>query len=113
MESIWDQLLSDQLEEKYNTNKKEKVDVKTDKNTTHFYTNLTLSEIKKRDIAFQIYSEHVDDTLWICSNDEMVEQIKIDDPESVVYHIDEIVRINNLKQDIKSLKNIHDAKKMF
>jgi len=117
MESIWDQLLNDkqedQLEEKYNTKNKEKVDEITDKNTTHFYTNLTLSEIKKRDIAFQIYSEYVDDTFWICSNEKMVEQMKIDDPESVVYHIDEIVKLNQLKPDIKSLRSIHDAKKIF
>ncbi len=117
MESIWDQLLNDkqedQLEEKYNTKNKEKVDEIIDKNTTHFYTNLTLSEIKKRDIAFQIYSEYVDDTFWICSNYKMVDQIKKDDPESVVYHIDEIVRINKLKPDIKGLKSIHEAKKAF
>ena len=117
MASIWDQLLKDkkedQLEEKYNTKNNKKVDVKTDKNTTHFYTNLTLFEIKKRDIAFQIYSKYVDDTFWICSNEKMVEQMKIDDPESVVYHIDEIVRINKLKPDIKSLKSIHNAKKCF
>jgi len=117
MESIWDQLLNDkqedQLEEKYNTNNKEKVDEITDKNTTHFYTNLTLSEIKKRDIAYQVYSKYLDDTFWICSNEKMVEQINIDDPESVVYHIDEIVRINKLKPDIKSLKSIHEAKKEF
>jgi len=117
MESIWDQLLNDkqedQLEEKCNTNNKEKVDEITDKNTTQFYTNFTLSEIKKRDLAFQIYSEYVDDTFWICSNEKMVEQIKIDDPESVLYHIDEIVRINKLKPDIKGLKSIHDAKKCF
>ena len=117
MESIWDQLLNDkqeyQLEEKYNTNNKEKVDKITEKNTTLFYTNLTLSEIKKRDIAYQIYSEYVDDTFWICSNDSMVDQMKKDDPESVVYHIDEIVRINKLKPDIKSLKSIHYAKKVF
>ncbi len=43
----------------------------------------------------------------------MIEQIKIDDPASVVYHIDEIVRLNNLKPDIKSLRSIHDAKKAF
>jgi len=43
----------------------------------------------------------------------MIEQIKIDDPESVVYHIDEIVEINKLKPDIKGLKSIHDAKKCF
>jgi len=117
MESIWDQLLNDkqedQLEEKYNTKNKEKVDEITDKNTTQFYTNLTLFEIKKRDIAFQIYSKYVDDTFWICSNEKMIEQIKIDDPESVVYHIDEIVRINKLKRDIKGLRSIHDAKKIF
>ncbi len=43
----------------------------------------------------------------------MIEQIKIDDPESVVYHIDEIVRINKLKPDMKGLQSIHDAKKVF
>ena len=78
-----------------------------------YFVNLSYSEIKKRDIAYQIYSEYVDDTLWICSNEKMVEQMKIDDPESVVYHIDEIVRINKLKPDIKSLKSIHEAKKCF
>jgi len=78
-----------------------------------YFINLSYSEIKKRDIAFQIYSEYVDDTFWICSNEKMIEQMKIDDPESVVYHIDEIVRINKLKPDIKSLKSIHEAKKCF
>ncbi len=78
-----------------------------------YFVNLSYSEIKKRDIAFQIYSEYVDDTFWICSNEKMVEQINIDDPESVVYHIDEVARLNKLKPDVKSLKSIHDAKKIF
>ena len=102
MESIWDQLLKD---------KKEDQNEPIEKN--NFYTNLSLSEIKKRDIAFQIYSEYVDDTFWICSNDSMVEKIRKDDPESVAYHIDEIVRINKLRPDIKGLKSIHNAKKCF
>jgi len=85
----------------------------TEDKSIEFYSRLSLSEIKKRDIAFQIYSEYVDETFWICSNDSMVEQIIKDDPESVIYHIDEIVRINNLKPDIKSLKSIHEAKKAF
>jgi len=63
--------------------------------------------------AYQIYSEYVNDTFWICSNEKMIEQIKKDDPESIVYHIDEIVRINKLKPDIKGLKSIHEAKKIF
>jgi len=78
-----------------------------------YFVNLSYSEIKKRDIAFQIYSEYVDDTFWICSNYKMVDQMKKDDPESVVYHIDEIVKINKLKPDIKGLKSIHEAKKYF
>ncbi len=45
--------------------------------------------------------------------EKMVEKIRKDDPESVVYHIDEIVRINKLRPDIKGLKSIHDAKKEF
>ena len=102
MESIWDQLLKD---------KKEDQNEPIEKN--NFYTNLSLSEIKKRDIAYQVYSKYVDDTFWICSNEKMVDQMKIDDPESVVYHIDEIVKINKLKPGIKSLKSIHDAKKKF
>jgi len=102
MESIWDQLLKDKKEDQKEVIK-----------THDFYTNLSLPEIKKRDIAYQIYSEYVDDTFWICSNDSMVEKIRKDDPESVVYHIDEIVRINKLRPDIKGLKSIHDAKKEF
>jgi len=102
MESIWDQLLKDKKEDQ-----NEPIE------TNDFYTNLSLSEIKKRDIAYQIYSEYVDDTFWICSNDLMVEKIRKDDPESVAYHLDEIVRINKLKPDIKGLKNIHEAKKAF
>jgi len=43
----------------------------------------------------------------------MVEKIRKDAPESVVYHIDEIVKINKLKPDIKGLKSIHDANKCF
>jgi len=43
----------------------------------------------------------------------MVEKIRKDYPESVVYHIDGIVRINNLKPDVKSLRSIHEAKKCF
>jgi len=43
----------------------------------------------------------------------MVEKIRKDDTESVVYHIDEIVKINKLKPDIKGLKSIHYAKKVF
>jgi len=78
-----------------------------------YFVNLSYSEIKKRDIAYQIYSKYVDDKFWICSNDSMVEQIKKDDPESVAYLIDEIVRINKLKPDIKGLKSIHEAKKCF
>jgi len=106
MESIWDQLLADEKVEK---NEDQKDVIKTH----DFDINLSLPEIKKRDIAYQIYSEYVDDTFWICSNYKMVDQMKKDDPESVVYHIDEIVRINNLKPDVKSLKSIHDAKKCF
>jgi len=102
MESIWDQILKDKKEDQ-----NEPIE------TNDFYTNLSLSEIKKRDIAYQIYSEYVDDTFWICSNEKMIDQMKIDDPESVIYHIDEIVKINKLKPDIKGLKSIHEAKKCF
>ena len=85
----------------------------TEDKSIEFYSRLSLSEIKKRDIAYQVYSKYVDDIFWICSNEKMVAQMKIDDPESVVYHIDEIVRINKMKPDIKGLKSIHDAKKSF
>jgi len=91
----------------------EKTADKTEDKSIEFYSRLSLSEIKKRDIAYQIYSEYVDDTFWICSNDSMVEKIRKDDPECVVYHIDEILKINKLKPNIKGLKSIHDAKKCF
>ena len=51
----------------------------TEDKSIEFYSRLSLSEIKKRDIAFQIYSKYLDDTFWICSNEKMVEQMKIDE----------------------------------
>jgi len=77
-----------------------------------WYTN-AISLYNNEYDSVLIHSEKLNKDIWICSNNSMVEQVKIDDPESVVYHINEIVKINKLKPDIKGLKSIHQVKKIF
>lgn len=74
---------------------------------------LPLKRLKNLNIALQVESKILNDTFWICSNYGMVEQIKVDDPKSVVYHINEIEKITNMRPDKDSLRSIHQAKKFF
>ncbi|MFI5324253.1 MAG: hypothetical protein ACHQ6U_12180, partial [Thermodesulfobacteriota bacterium] len=41
---------------------------------------ITLSEFSKRDMAVEIYSEVLQQTVWLCSNSDMVLQIEEDNP---------------------------------
>lgn len=71
---------------------------------------LTLYKFEKRDMAVEIYSEVVGCTLWLCSNEEMVAQIKEDAPGAVCYTVSELRHLINLKPGPESLKKIHEAK---
>ncbi len=74
---------------------------------------LPLKKLKELNIALQVESEVLNDTFWICSNDKMSEQVKKDDPDSVVYHIDEIGEILKSEPDKENLLSTHEAKKFF
>ncbi len=74
---------------------------------------MKLSELKDRDMAIQIYSEVLCCNLWLCSNDEIANQLKKDAPEQVRYTIKEIKSLLSLNPSPDSLKKIHEAKTSF
>ena len=49
---------------------------------------LRLSELAKRNIAIEIYSEILGCTVWLCSNELMALQVKEDYPGAVTYTVD-------------------------
>jgi len=75
--------------------------------------NISLAEFRKRNMGVPVYSKHLKEKVWFCSNDKIANQIKNDDIYSVTYTVDELVNILHLQTDIQSLKSIHDAKKCF
>jgi len=76
-------------------------------------TSMKLTELAKRDIAIQIFSEILDCEIWLCSNEAMEIQIKKDDPAAITYTIDEIMNLIKLNPDPEELKRIHNAKEVF
>jgi len=74
---------------------------------------LNLSELSKRRIAIMIYSTILNSNIWICSNEEMITQVKEDEPGAITYSLDEIRKILNLNPNPEDLKAIHNAKSVF
>jgi hypothetical protein len=58
---------------------------------------LTLTELSRRNMALEIYSELLGCTIWLCSNTEMVKEIQKDDPSAICYTVDEVRRFLELK----------------
>jgi len=74
---------------------------------------LPLSEFAKRDIAVEIYSNILDCTIWLCSNNSMVHQIKQDSPGAVCYTTQELKKLIEMNPGPHDLKRVHDAKTVF
>ena len=74
---------------------------------------LKLSEFEQRDIAVEIHSEVLGCTLWLCSSDTMVTQIKEDAPGAVCYTVGELRHLLSLNPSPESLKKIHEAKAIY
>ncbi len=72
---------------------------------------LTLTELSKRNMAIEIYSEILGCYIWLCSNDKMVRDVKRDDPEAVTYTVDEIRHLIQLRPE--DIKRIHETKTVF
>jgi len=81
--------------------------------TEDLLPTISLNEFRKRKISALVYSEYLQDEIWFCSEDEIANQIKNDDPNAVTYTVSELIEIEKLKPDIKALKNIHQTKKCF
>lgn len=74
---------------------------------------MKLSELAKRDMAIEIRSEILDCRIWLCSNEEMVSQIRKDDPEAITYTVEELRELIRLNPTPDDIKRIHDAKSVF
>lgn len=76
-------------------------------------SRLTLFELSKRNMAIEIYSEILNCNIWICSNEEMVTQVKKDDPKAVTYSVRELRELIRLHPHPKEIRRIHDTKIVF
>jgi len=74
---------------------------------------LPLSVFEKRDLAVETYSEVLDCTIWLCSNNSMVRQIKQDNPGAVCYTTKELEKLIELNPKPDDIKNVNEAKKVF
>lgn len=76
-------------------------------------SQLRLSEVSKRNMAIEIYSEILGCTIWLCSNELMAKILKEDYSGAITYTVHEmkeLIRVNSTPAD---LKRIHDAKGVF
>ena len=74
---------------------------------------LRLSELAKRNIAIEIYSELLRCNFWLCSNELIALQIKEDYPDAVSYTVDEMREIIRLSPTPEYLKRINNVKIVF
>lgn len=76
-------------------------------------SQMLLEQFAKRNMALEIYSEILGCELWLCSNEKMANQIKNDDPNAIIYTVDEIMNLIKLKPNPEELRRIHDVKEGF
>jgi hypothetical protein len=76
-------------------------------------SRLSLAEFSRRDMAVEIYSEILGREVWLCSNAEMVLQIKDDLPGAICYTAKELREIVKLNPSPEDLKQINEAKTTF
>ncbi len=73
----------------------------------------SIDEFKKRKIGIEIYSEILNENIWLCSNKEMVDQISEDDRTAICYTIGELQKLIELNPSKDFLKKVHDVKSVF
>jgi len=78
-----------------------------------YILNLRFSELASHNMGIKIYSEIIGAELWFCTNDSIASQVKRDDPDSVIYTIDELKKLISAKVKSDDLKAINNAKKVF
>jgi hypothetical protein len=74
---------------------------------------LTLDEFAKRNIAIEMFSEILGSNVWLCSNEEMANQIKRDIPDAVCYTSDELRDLLNLYPTPEDIRKLNLVKGQF
>lgn len=80
---------------------------------TETITNITLAEFSRRNISIEIFSEVLQCTLWLCSDEEMKAQVMRDAPGQVCYTALELRSLLKLNPSPEDLKKIREAKEVF
>jgi len=75
--------------------------------------DLPITKFSKMDIAVEIHSEILNENIWFCSNQTMVDQLLEDDPTAVCYTADELQKLIELNPSKEFLKKINDIKTVF
>ena len=70
---------------------------------------ISIDEFKKRKIGVEILNK----SAWLCSDQEMVNQILEDDRTATAYTMDELIKLIELSPSEDFLKKIHDTKTVF
>lgn len=76
--------------------------------------DIDIKEFSKRNIAVEIYSDVLKSSVWLCSDNEMADQIQHDASENVVCYVaSELQKLIELNPRKDFLKKIHDIKTVF
>ena len=75
--------------------------------------NLSIERFSQLNIAVEIYSKVLNENIWFCSNQEMVNQLQNDDSTAVCYTADELQKLIELGPGEDFLKKIHNTKSVF
>lgn len=81
--------------------------------TLDHISNMRFSELERRNIAVQIFSEILGCTVWLCGNNKLADKIRRDSSDAVVYTTAEFRCLIDMNPGPEALKEIHAAKQTF
>jgi len=99
--------------EKFITYQKEQNKLKVFTTSLEQIPYMKISELARRDIALEIFSEVLGCEIWFCSDEEIADQIQNDDPEAIVYTASELIELFNIDPKEDLVKAIHYSKTVF
>lgn len=81
--------------------------------TVEGISDMRFSELEKRNLAVEIYSEILGYSVWLCGNGKMVNQLQEDAPDALVFTVPEFRHLLELNPGPEALKQIFTVKKAF
>ena len=81
--------------------------------TVEGISDMRFSELERRNLAVEIYSEILGCSVWLCGNGKMVNQLQKDAPDALVFTVGEFKHLVELNPGPEALKQICTAKKTF